>query len=117
MAADDKAPSPPAGRRGAQRHQAGPAPDGQPPADLAPDAADRRAHSTPPGVAWLVADEPLYIGHPDAAAAPVRAYNPGDLVAADQVDRYGWHDRTHVPEWATAPPAPAPEPSSSEEHT
>lgn len=113
----------PAAAKAAQQQRDGTDSDSQPHGDPPGDGAAQEAHSAPgevrvpEGVAWLVADEPLYIGDPEAAAAPVRAYNPGDQVAASQVDRYGWHDQTHVPEWASAPPAPAPDTSSSEEKT
>jgi hypothetical protein len=68
----------------------------------------------PPGVPYAIAREPLYVSNPEAAAAPVRAFNPGDRVPAELVEKFGWGELTEIPEWAPAPPAPAPE--SSEEH-
>lgn len=76
-------------------------------ADLTPDPA------MPEGVPYAIAREPLYIVNPEAAAAPARAFNPGDRVPAELVEQFGWHDLVQIPEWATAPPAPATE--SSEE--
>jgi hypothetical protein len=73
--------------------------------------ADVAAPPAEPDVPYRIADEDLYIYHPDAGALPARAFNAGDRVPADLVDAYGWHDLTHIPEWATAPPATAPEPS------
>lgn len=80
------------------------------------EAAGEPPPRVPEGVEWLVADEPLFISHPEAGVAPVRAYNAGDHVTAQAVDQYGWHGQTHVPEWAAAPPAPAPDQTGSEEH-
>ncbi len=117
MAADDKAAGagrpleekdakPPQEHRGrlraATRH----------PAETGQGGDAQGAHGSPP--AWLVADAPLYIYDPEAGAAPARAYNPGDRVSAETVERYGWQHLTHVPEWASAPPAPA---TTDEEHS
>jgi hypothetical protein len=78
------------------------------------DLAQGRA--MPEGVPYAIAREPLYVVNPEAAAAPVRAFNPGDRVPAELVEKFGWHDLTDIPEWATAPPAPAtPENTGSEE--
>lgn len=60
------------------------------------------------GVPYRIADDDLFIYHPESGALPARAFNAGDRVPADMVDNYGWQDLTHPPEWATAPPAPAP---------
>ncbi len=50
----------------------------------------------PDAPAAFVAHEPLYAGDPAASGtAPVRAYNPGDLVPAADVERFGWHDQVH----------------------
>lgn len=76
------------------------------------DLAGQDAQALPEGVPWATANEPLYIANPEAAAAPVRAFNPGDRVPAELIERFGWHELVTVPEWATAPPAPA---TSSEE--
>jgi hypothetical protein len=111
----------PAARRAAQRQPSGPGPSGPAPAEPGPaggaQGADSAAAGPPRAGAWLVADAPLFIYHPEAGAAPARAYNPGDRVPAELVERYDWHDQTHVPEWASAPPAPAPDTTSSEEQT
>ncbi len=79
--------------------------------DLAPEPAAE------PAAPYRIADADLFIYHPDAAAAPARAFNAGDRVPADLVDAYGWHELTHPPEWATAPPAPDPGSTGSEEHS
>lgn len=89
---DTPAPGTRRGARGGRRDQ------------LAEPAPDPLA-----GVPYRIADTDLYIYHPEAAAAPARAFNAGDRVPAGMVDEYGWHDLTHPPEWATAPPAPAPD--------
>jgi hypothetical protein len=68
----------------------------------------------PEGVGYAIAREPLYISNPEAAAAPVRAFNPGDRVPAELVEKFGWGDLTDLPEWATAPPAPAPDSEGAE---
>jgi hypothetical protein len=68
----------------------------------------------PEGVPYAIAREPLYIANPEAATAAVRAFNPGDRVPAELIDKFGWHDLTDLPEWATAPPAPAPEQSEEQ---
>ena len=53
----------------------------------------------------FVAHKPLHVGDPAASGAmPVRAYNPGDLVPAADVERFGWHDQVHHPD--EAPPEP-----------
>jgi len=80
---------PPGKARGGRLHDA-PAPE--------PDA---------PPAPYRIADEDLFIYNPDSGAAPARAFNRGDRVPADLVDTYGWDGLTHLPEWATAPPAPA----------
>jgi hypothetical protein len=77
-------------------------------ADLGP------APAMPEGVTYAIAREPLYIVNPEAAAAPVRAFNPGDRVPSEHVDRFGWHALVDLPEWATAPPAPAPDSEGAE---
>ncbi len=79
----------------------------------APDAGTERsgrgkADEAPP-FAW-VAHEPLFIGDPDASGvAPVRAYNPGDLVPHADVERHGWHGQVHPPD-QPAPEVEQPEP-------
>ncbi len=61
------------------------------------------------GVPYRIADDDLFIYHPESGALPARAFNAGDRVPADMVAEYGWDDLTHPPEWATAPPASAPD--------
>lgn len=73
-------------------------------ADLAEAPPDTLA-----GVPYRIADHDLFIYHPEAGALPARAFNAGDRVPADMVDAYGWQHLTHPPEWATAPPASAPD--------
>jgi hypothetical protein len=68
----------------------------------------------PEGVPYAIAREPLFIVNPEAAAAPVRAFNAGDRVPAELVEKFGWHSLTDLPEWATAPPAPAPDSEGAE---
>lgn len=72
------------------------------------------APAIPDGVTYAVAREPLFIVNPEAGVAPVRAFNAGDRVPAELVEKFGWHDLTDLPEWATAPPAPASD--KDEEH-
>lgn len=43
---------------------------------------------TPPP--YYIADEALFIDF-------ARAFNPGDRVPVEHVDRYGWHDVVHAP--------------------
>jgi hypothetical protein len=100
----------------AARAKTGPQPEPQPEPEAGGQQAGEEPPRVPEGVAWLIADEPLFVGDPEAAAAPARAFNAGDSVPAEMVDRFGWHGQTHVPEWASAPPAPAPDQTGSEEH-
>jgi hypothetical protein len=67
------------------------------------------AEPAAPAAPYRIADEALFIYDPDSGALPARAFNAGDRVPADMVETYGWHDLTHLPEWASAPPAPAPD--------
>jgi hypothetical protein len=117
---EDQAPAA-RGRRAAQQQRGAAAKDpagpGDPEGGGEPSAAASTAGEAPAATDWRVADAPLFIYHPEAGTAPVRAYNPGDRVSAELVNRHGWHDQTHVPEWASAPPAPAPDTTSSEEQT
>lgn len=62
-----------------------------------------------PEAPYRIADADLYIYNPDSGAAPARAFTAGDRVPADLAAAYGWDDLTHLPEWASAPPAPAPD--------
>lgn len=115
MGEDDDQPARAPQRRG----KAAPAQPGDT-ADQAPAAAeaDADADDGPPelpgDVEWFTASEPLFIYNPDAGAGPARAHSPGDRVHRDAVEQHGWHRQVSVPEWATAPPAPAN--SHSEEH-
>ena len=86
---------------------ADPAPETRP--DAQPAAVGGAAEPPLPEGDWLIADAPLYLYNPDAGQAPVRAHNPGDRVHRSAVLEHGWHDLVSVPEWATAPPAPATE--------
>ena len=61
------------------------------------------------GVPYRVADHDLFIYNPESGALPARAFTAGDRVPSDMVAEYGWDDLTHPPEWAPAPPAPAPD--------
>lgn len=98
---------------GSERDEEAAAPPAQPGGqDPEPGAAP-----LPDGAEWFTADGPLFIYNPEAGAAPVRAYSPGDRVHRAAVEANYWHDLVSVPEWAAAPPAPATERSSSEEQT
>lgn len=55
------------------------------------------APATPP---YYVAEQPLFIGDQFS-----RAFNPGDQVPVDHVEKYGWHDKVRVPEGYAAPTA------------
>jgi hypothetical protein len=62
--------------------------------------ATTAAPAEQPAPAYYIADEPLFIGI-------ARAHNPGDLVPADHVERYGWRDKVHPPESPTTEPVTA----------
>jgi hypothetical protein len=67
------------------------------------------AEPAAPPAPYRIANEALFIYDPDSGALPARAFNEGDRVPIETVENYGWHDLTHDPEWASAPPAPAPD--------
>ncbi|MGV9779852.1 hypothetical protein, partial [Streptosporangium sp. NPDC003464] len=48
-----------------------------------------------PAPPYYIADAPLFIDF-------ARAFNPGDRVPVEYVDRYGWRDQVHAPQ----PPQP-----------
>lgn len=59
---------------------------------------------------FWVADRPLPVGtEMGDAALPARAFNPGDRVPVEHVDRYGWREYVHAPDGDWPPPEPAPE--------
>jgi hypothetical protein len=58
----------------------------------------------PPHPPYYVADQALFIEH-------VRAFNAGDRVPVEHVERYGWADKVHHPDGPQQlTPEPPPEP-------
>lgn len=65
-----------------------PVPDEQPLAQSVKDV-------TPPP--YYIADQALFIDY-------ARAFNPGDQVPVEHVEKYDWHDVVHAPETPTNEP-------------
>lgn len=87
-------------------------PSGQAPASQTPQEpgtvnAGFTAGAAPelPEQPWYIAQVPLPVGAEMGATAalPARAFNPGDRVPAEHVQRFGWHA------YVAAPEDPAPE--------
>jgi hypothetical protein len=79
--------------------------------DTAPEAAEQEApEELEPVPPFWIADVPLPVGaEMGGAAMPVRAFNPGDRVPADHVDRYGWRPYVSPPPGDWPPPVSPPE--------
>jgi hypothetical protein len=84
----------------------------------------RKVRQPQPAVAWYVADRTLPVStEMGAEAFPVRAFNAGDRVPVEHVEKFGWHDYVHPwPEQAaddtegdSAPAEPAEAPGKKEE--
>lgn len=69
-------------------------------------ARDEAEQADPP--ASYTADEALFTGDPASGSAPVRAFNPGDLVLPADVWRNGWREQVSAPE-GYEPTEPSPE--------
>jgi hypothetical protein len=73
-----------------------------------PQAAPGEQGATPP---YYIATEPLFVGDQFT-----RAFNPGDRVPPDHVDRYGWADKVRRPdEPHPRPGTPADQPETTED--
>ena len=54
---------------------------------------------------FWIADVPLPVaGEMGAEAMPARAFNPGDQVPHEHVERHGWQQYVHAPDGDWAPP-------------
>jgi hypothetical protein len=58
---------------------------------------------------FWIADVPLPVSTEMGNGAIVRAFNPGDLVPVDHVERYGWQQYVHAPDGDWPPPDPGPD--------
>jgi hypothetical protein len=85
-----------------------------PPRQSSSDRKPEPDSNTPQAPPFWIADLPLPVGpEMGAEAMPVRAFNPGDRVPAEHVERYGWQPYVHAPDGDWAVPAPA-EPAAAD---
>ncbi|MER7500442.1 hypothetical protein AB0L05_27670 [Nonomuraea pusilla] len=69
---------------------------------------DAKSPTTPPPAPpYYIATAPLFIGDQFS-----RAFNPGDRVPVEHVDRFGWHDKVRAPEGYAAPTSKTTEPET-----
>jgi len=65
--------------------------------------------------AFWIADRPLPVaGEMGAEAMHARAFNEGDRVPHEHVERYGWQDHVHAPDAPAAPDKPGGTPPDKE---
>ncbi|NUW45543.1 hypothetical protein [Nonomuraea rhodomycinica] len=62
------------------------------------------APAAPP---YYIAERPLYIGGQFG-----RAFNPGDQVPVEHVEKYGWQTKVRLPDGYAAPDQPQSEPET-----
>lgn len=74
-------------------------------------AQDKRpADEQAPRPPYYIADQALNIEH-------VRAFNVGDMVPAEHVEKFGWADLVHAPESATERDQQTTEPAAESQAT
>jgi hypothetical protein len=71
----------------------------------------------PPAPPFWIADVALPVADEmGSESMPARAFNPGDRVPAEHVERFGWQAHVHAPpgDWQPPDPGPPPEANPSE---